>query len=318
MLLRLWRREKHLLVVAGAIITCVVVFWQRWTRRVLSEPNHDVPLHKIHHKLCILVPFRDRFDELTHFVPHMTTYLDGQGLAGHNIIVINQVDGYRFNRASLLNVGFLESQRDPDPCDYLALHDVDLVPKNPKIRYDEYPESGPMHLAAPGLHPKYDYPDFLGGILLLTVSHFKRLNGLSNRYWGWGLEDDEFRARIKDGGLTVSRPDLKVIGTGKGDTFLHNHPARKRGRDYTKCHNQVENTRLRDRRTGLNDIHYSLVSKQTIHIDNKPMTLLNVKLPCDKRETPWCDCTGAEPDKPKKFQRTKDSIMPVLPQKSKP
>jgi len=319
MLLRLWRREKPLLVVAGAIITCLVVFWQRWTRRGLAISEETLQHRSSRHKLCVLVPFRDRFDELTQFVPHITSYLEGQGLAGrHDIFVINQVDGYRFNRASLLNVGFLESQRGPDPCNYVALHDVDLVPKNHMIRYDQYPESGPVHLAAPGLHPKYDYPDFMGGILLLTTAHFKMVNGLSNRYWGWGLEDDEFRARIKDSGLELSRPDLKLIGTGKEDTFHHNHSVRKRGRDYKKCHNQVENTRLRDRKTGLNNIQYSLISKQILHIDNNPMILLNVKLPCDKSETPWCDCTGVEPDTPKKFKRTNDSIMPILPRKSKP
>ena len=152
MLLRLWRREKHLMVVSGAIITCLVVFWNRWTRRTLQvdDPGGH---HRANPKLCILVPFRDRFDELTQFVPHMTRYLHNQGVA-HDIFVINQVDGYRFNRASLLNAGFLESQKEMSPCDYVALHDVDLVPKNPKIRYDQFPASGPMHLAPPGLHPK--------------------------------------------------------------------------------------------------------------------------------------------------------------------
>jgi len=310
MLLRIWRREKHILVVGALIIVCFMVFGSRWlkghTRQTVLEPvDHS-------HKLCVIVPFRDRFDEVTHFVPQMKDFLDRQ-LVTYQIFIINQVDGFRFNRASLINSGFLESQKDPDRCDYLALHDVDLVPKNPRIRYDEYPESGPTHLAAPGLHPRYDYPDFMGGILLLSSAHFKLLNGMSNRYWGWGLEDDEFRARVKDSGLTVSRP--KGIGTGKSDTFVHYHSPRKRSRDHTKCHNQLEHTRLRDRETGLHDVQYKLVSRQALVIDGAPMLLLNVRLDCDKSKTPWCDCTGAEPDKPKGFKRSKDSIMPKLPKK---
>ena len=184
------------MVVVALIILCLMVFGPRWLTGHTRQTRLS-PVAADHHHLCILVPFRDRFEELTQFVPQMTAFLERQGVS-HQIFILNQVDGFRFNRAALLNAGFLESQKnsDPPPCDYLALHDVDLVPKNPKIRYDVYPESGPVHLAAPGLHPRYDYPDFMGGILLMSSAHYKMLNGMSNRYWGWGLEDDEFRQAL--------------------------------------------------------------------------------------------------------------------------
>lgn len=47
------------------------------------------------HKMAILVPFRDRFEELLEFVPYMHDFLNKQGTA-HQIYVINQVDDYRF------------------------------------------------------------------------------------------------------------------------------------------------------------------------------------------------------------------------------
>ena len=112
-------------------------------------------------------------------------------------------------------------------CDYIALHDVDLIPVNPKLSY-AYPVNGPYHLAAPGLHPKYDYSTFIGGILLITREQFELLNGMSNRYWGWGLEDDEFGFRIKEAKLKVQRPSLDVITTGKQNTFYHYHSTVKR------------------------------------------------------------------------------------------
>lgn len=164
-------------------------------------------------KLAILVPFRDRFDELLQFAPHMTAFLHQQKIP-HQIFVLNQVDRYRFNRASLINVGF---QYTKSHYDYIAMHDVDLLPINKRLKY-EYPNKGPFHVAAPNLHPKYHYETFVGGILLVKRDHFQKMNGMSNKYWGWGLEDDEFYTRIKRAGLNVDRP--MNITTGTADTFL--------------------------------------------------------------------------------------------------
>lgn len=40
---------------------------------------------------------------------------------------------------------------------------------------------------------------------------------MSNKYWGWGLEDDEFYVRLREVGLNVSRP--LDIGTDSTNTF---------------------------------------------------------------------------------------------------
>lgn len=102
--------------------------------------------------MAVIIPFRDRFEELLKFVPHLNKFLTAQDVP-HHIFVVNQVDRFRFNRASLINVGFLVSK---DTFDYMAMHDVDLLPLNDNLKY-EYPENGPFHIAAPGLHPKYNY-----------------------------------------------------------------------------------------------------------------------------------------------------------------
>ncbi len=46
------------------------------------------------HHLCILVPFRDRFEELLQFAPHMRQFLNAQGVS-HEIWILNQVDELR-------------------------------------------------------------------------------------------------------------------------------------------------------------------------------------------------------------------------------
>lgn len=32
---------------------------------------------------------------------------------------------------------------------------------------------------------------------MLTMADYKAIDGMSNKYWGWGLEDDEFYLRIR-------------------------------------------------------------------------------------------------------------------------
>ena len=46
------------------------------------------------HKLAIIIPFRDRFDELVEFVPYMHKFLNQQKVR-HRFIVVNQVDHLR-------------------------------------------------------------------------------------------------------------------------------------------------------------------------------------------------------------------------------
>ena len=122
------------------------------------------------HKLAVIVPFRDRFEELLEFAPHMHTFLNRQRVR-HQIWVINQVDQHRFNRASLLNIGFLLSRLDSD---YVALHDVDLLPMNNNLSY-AYPAEGPFHVSGPDIHPLYHYKTFVGGILLLSNKQFEEV-----------------------------------------------------------------------------------------------------------------------------------------------
>lgn len=150
----------------------------------LSNPNFKKK------KLAIIVPFRERFEELLHFVPYMHKFLSNQKIS-HHIFIINQIDRYRFNRASLINVGFLFTK---DEFDYICMHDVDLLPVNNDIKYD-YPTKGPFHVAAPGLHPKYNYVSALVKNSLLIL--ITKLPFAANFYW-WNSSTEERRLRVSE------------------------------------------------------------------------------------------------------------------------
>ena len=285
----IWKYKVERLFIYGILITfsvCVLLAVTPVNQNSCPcETPPSQPPNLTNH-LCILVPFRDRFTELLEFAPYIKKFLNRQGVS-HEIIVINQVDKWRFNRGSLINVGFLEMRKS---CPFICIHDVDLLPLNPEISY--LPDSTPMHLTPPYLHPIYHYhKTYAGGILILKRKEFEEVNGFSNRYWGWGLEDDEFAVRLKNAGLIMKQTGN--LSTGTLHTFHHIHDKVVRKRDNVKCFNQKEITRRRDRVTGMHTLVYNVTSKVRISISDTPVTVINADLHCDREVTPWCTCADA-------------------------
>ncbi|XP_069755374.1 beta-1,4-galactosyltransferase 7 isoform X2 [Narcine bancroftii] len=294
LLLRMLTRRCSLFKLFCTFITLgfLSVMWLQYNCRVTSSQSSrdDGSVQKScwetdnpswgPHKIAIIVPFRERFEELLSFVPYMHTFLKKKKIR-HKILVINQVDHFRFNRASLINIGFLESGNDTD---YLAMHDVDLLPQNEELDYG-YPEKGPFHVASPELHPLYHYKNYVGGILLLTKQHFELCNGMSNRFWGWGREDDEFYRRITAAGLQLHRPT--GIQTGY-NTFKHFHDPAWRRRDQKRVSGQKQEQFKVDKEGGLKNLKYSIGSRIELMIAGVPCTIINILLECDLNETPWC------------------------------
>ena len=61
---------------------------------------HLRPLHAVDkpewgdHRLAVVVPFRDRLEELLEFVPYMHAFLDAQHVR-HKFFIVNQMDNLR-------------------------------------------------------------------------------------------------------------------------------------------------------------------------------------------------------------------------------
>uniref|UniRef100_A0A6G1SI11 Beta-1,4-galactosyltransferase 7 n=1 Tax=Aceria tosichella TaxID=561515 RepID=A0A6G1SI11_9ACAR len=276
--IRLIRRGGHLFLILFlwllAIVCCLLVY-------NIGDNNVAVENINNQHRLAILVPFRDRFDELLAFVPYMTKFLTNQRIGPFKIYILNQSNKYRFNRGALANVGYMVAKNS---CDYIAIHDIDLLPLNTNLSY-AYPADGPYHLTSPEYHPSYNYDKYFGGILLMANKHFELVNGFSNRYFGWGLEDDEFYTRVKAAKLQIFRPTN--LSTTKNDTFLHFHYGRKR--DTAKSPEQRQALRYRDRVTGLGDLKYSITSTHNLTVDGEYNCIIyNIELFCDRERTPWC------------------------------
>ena len=84
--------------------------------------------------ISVIVPYRNRESQLHTFLPHMHRFLKHQGL-NFTILVVEQMDENKFNRAKLFNVGFHQANKLFPECDCFIFHDVDLLPVNPENLY---------------------------------------------------------------------------------------------------------------------------------------------------------------------------------------
>nr|XP_002121762.1 beta-1,4-galactosyltransferase 7 isoform X1 [Ciona intestinalis] len=250
------------------------------------------------HRLAVIVPYRGAFEELLLFVPHLHKFLCDRRIR-HKIFVIHQVDKFRFNRGFLINVGFLLSR---DKFDYLAMHDIDLLPINPMLNYS-YPEQGPYHLSSPEYHPDYHGRRFIGGILLFTREDFTKVKGMTNGDWGWGGEDNELFTRIRLSKLKLTR--ASGLTTGR-NTFKNTHDESKRPRDKERFDAIKGNQFELDGKYGFHNADYKLERVVNMKIDEADVTIYNVKLHCNILETPWCQTNYTVSDFKK--QKNKNAI----------
>lgn len=137
------------------------------------------------HKLGIIVPYRNRLEHLEEFKKSITKYLNDTGYKNYVIIIVEQDNAKLFNRGMLCNIGFIEAQKQK--CDYIIIHDVDMIP----IVVDYSYSDTPIHLATDNI----PFESYFGGMTLFPSDLFKKINGFSNLYWGWGFEDDDLRYR---------------------------------------------------------------------------------------------------------------------------
>lgn len=95
-------------------------------------------------RVAIVIPYRDRENHLTIFLKNLHPLLMKQQIE-YGIFVIEQITDGLFNRAALMNVGFLEALK-LHQWDCFIFHDVDLIPMDDRNIYN-CPDQ-PRHMSA--------------------------------------------------------------------------------------------------------------------------------------------------------------------------
>jgi len=219
---------------------------------------------KARNKVAIVVPYRNRPEQLNKFLNNIHPFLQRQEIQ-YKIYIINQTDSEPFNRAMLLNIGFMEatSEQDWDCC---IFHDVDLLPEDDRNLYTCPEEPRHMSVAVDKFKYKLPYAGLFGGVSAITVDQFRKLNGYSNEFWGWGGEDDDMYKRIRYHRLRITRYKPEIA---RYSMIKHQPEAPNKNRM------KVLKTGIRRYRTdGLSNLKYDRLGK-----DQQPLfTAINVVL----------------------------------------
>lgn len=153
--------------------------------------------------LCIIIPFRDkpndifsqgkgRTQNLREWKQYMCTFLPKVGHSKSVVRIIEQTQDLPFNKGALFNIGAILEM----DADCFIFHDVDHIPERTSNTYTC--QDDPVHMVTRTSQFGYKvvHQGSVGGALSMKRSFFKKINGYSTMFWGWGGEDDNMRLRI--------------------------------------------------------------------------------------------------------------------------
>ncbi|XP_076673870.1 beta-1,4-N-acetylgalactosaminyltransferase bre-4 [Andrena cerasifolii] len=204
------------------------------------------------HRVALVIPFRDRPQHLQALLYNLHPMLLRQQI-DYQVFVVEQKGSESFNRAMLMNVGYVEALKER-PFDCFIFHDVDLLPEDDRNLYTCPEQPRHMSVAVDKFKYRLPYADLFGGVSAMSREQFRLVNGFSNVFWGWGGEDDDMANRIKAHGLHISRYPANVA---RYKMLTH-----KKEKANPKRYEYLKTGKKRFATDGLSNLQYELVDKQ--------------------------------------------------------
>ncbi|EDW98357.1 beta-1,4-galactosyltransferase 3 [Drosophila yakuba] len=200
---------------------------------------------------AIIVPYRQREEQLHAFLTYMHNYLPQQ-LIHYRIFLVEQFDHKPFNRAMLFNIGAQVAAEYGFPC--LILHDVDLLPLNSGQMYAC--SERPRHMCSALDHWRFRLPyrGLFGGVVAINTVQYQQINGMSNLYHGWGGEDDDLYERLQALNIDICRFAMEFSEY----TMLKHKPERPNANRVAL----LRSATLRQHSDGLNSLVYTELERR--------------------------------------------------------
>ena len=161
-------------------------------------------------RVAVIIPFRDREAHLAAFKTHWHQFSAEAKHISWVVVVAEQFESEPWNRGFSFNAGLvavvtnfsnnisayqnLADERSGFDC--IVSHDIDYVP-DPGVDYASC--EVPTQLSSEIDRYRWMSPSInnTGGVISMKLKHWRKINGFSNNFRGWGGEDDELFHRIR-------------------------------------------------------------------------------------------------------------------------
>ena len=175
-------------------------------------------IENLNKKLLITVPYRDREIQYKTFLNHIKMYFNTDKIdkfINVKVCFLEQDNKKPFNLGSLNNAGYLINE---SYLDYIVINNVDFLPMLSDYSFSENPtllikfgfNNLPMKPSKKDCKLIIKAPNienvFLGSVLL-PKNIFKKVNGYSNSFWGWGFEDTDMKKRLDKNKIKIEYRD---------------------------------------------------------------------------------------------------------------
>lgn len=220
--------------------------WEKLSQGGCYTPKHCISRQR----LVVIIPYRDRINHLWILLRHLHPFLQAQH-RDYCIVLSEQSDSGRFNRAKLMNTGFLESRKHEHfknrslVPDCFVFQDVDLIPEDLRLLYGCF-RNRSIHLC--DKVDKFEYVTQYaagftfssGGAVAIHRDQYELVNGHPNSIFGWGGEDHEMASRLRYSDFEISniRENLDLMDEYILRTTVHGE-------------HKIENARLRRERENI-------------------------------------------------------------------